>query len=40
VSPTRAREKIRDLARQDRFVITGYCALRQLQRSISEERVR
>lgn len=40
MSPTRARKRIRDLARQNRFVITEHCALRLLQRSISERDVR
>ena len=40
MNATRARKKIRDLARQGRYAIPGYCAMRLLQRLISEDDVR
>jgi hypothetical protein len=40
VTSTRARLEIRELTRKGRFVITEYCALRLLQRFISEADVR
>jgi hypothetical protein len=40
VNAARARKRIRELARQNRYVLTGYCALRLLQRSISGDDVR
>jgi hypothetical protein len=39
MNATRARKKIRDCARQGRYVISGYCSLRLLQRVISEDDV-
>lgn len=39
MSSTRARREIRELVRKGRYVITEYCALRLLQRFISEEDV-
>ena len=36
VNPTSARRRIRELARAGRYFITGYCALRLLQRVITE----
>jgi hypothetical protein len=36
VNPTSARRRIRELVRAGRYFITGYCALRLLQRAVTE----